>query len=320
MKKVNVLVLLPVNEQQRSRLQAAAPRADFEYASYTGVTPAQARQAEVIIGNIRPALLAEASALKWLQLNSAGADPYFRAEVLDPSVQLTNATGAYGLTVSEYMLASLMSLYRKLHLYRDNQTARIWRAEGAVRSIEGSTILVVGLGDIGGDFARKVKALGAATIGVRRTKGEKPEYLDELYLSEELDTLLPRADVVAISVPGTPQTRHMFDARRLGLMKRDAVLINVGRGSVVDTDALCGALDTGRLLGACIDVTDPEPLPADHRLWGYSNVILTPHIAGNFFLDATVDRIVEIAAQNLESYLAGRPLRNNVSRATGYRI
>ena len=314
-----VLVLIPVTDQHRARLQAAAPDAVFEYTSHAAATPEQVREAEIIIGNLPVALLPEAKSLRWLQLNSAGADPYFRPEVLPLSVKLTNATGAYGLTVSEHMLATLMSLYRKLHLYRDNQKAHKWQSEGQVRSIEGSTVLVVGLGDIGGDFARKVKALGATTIGVRRANTEKPDYLDELYLTDDLDKLLPRADVVAISVPGTPQTYHMFDARRFGLMKPGAALINVGRGNVVDTDALCAALDEGRLLGACLDVTDPEPLPADHRLWDYPNVIITPHVAGFFFLPATVDKIVEIAAQNLERYIGGRPLQNNVSRATGYR-
>ncbi len=319
MSKTKVLVVVPVNEQQRSTLEAAAPQAEFTYESYSSATQQQVQQAEVIIGNVTPALLKDAPNLRWMQLNSAGADPYYRSDVLPLEVQLTNATGAYGLSVSEYMVAALMSLNRKLHLYRDNQRQNLWQEMGAVRSIEGATILVVGLGDIGGDFARKVKAMGATTIGIRRTQSEKPAYLDELYSADALDDLLPRADVVAISVPGTQDTHHMFDDRRFGLMKQDSVIINVGRGNVVDTDALCRALDQGKLWGACIDVTEPEPLPADHRLWSYGNVILTPHVAGKFHLAATLDRIVAIATENLGHYYAGAPMRSMVNRSTGYR-
>ena len=131
--------------------------------------------------------------------------------MLHPDTLLTNATGAYGLAISEHMLGMLLELFKKLHLYRDAQHLHQWKSLGRVRSIEGSTVLVLGMGDIGGEFARKVKALGATVIGVRRTDTRKPDYVDELYLTEELDRLLPRADVVAVALPGNGETAGMLE-------------------------------------------------------------------------------------------------------------
>ena len=179
-----------------------------------------------------------------------------------------------------------------------------------MRSVEGSVILTLGLGNIGGDFCRKVKALGAYTLGVRRRLGPRPDYLDELHPLSSLDALLPRADVTAICLPLTEETRGLFHASRLERMKPGAVLINIGRGPIVETDALLAALETGRLGGACLDVTDPEPLPPGHPLWKAPRVMITPHVAGHFFLPETKNRVVAIFCENLARYQAGQPLRN----------
>lgn len=232
---------------------------------------------------------------------------------------LTNATGAYGLAISEHMIGMLLELIKKLNLYRDNQKKSLWKDEGQIKSIYGSTILIVGLGDIGGEFAKKVKALGAYTIGIRRKNSVKPDYLDELYLADELDKVLPRADVVALSLPATKDTSKLFSRERFALMKEGAVLLNVGRGSAVDSDALYDAITAGHLYGAAIDVTDPEPLPADHKLWKLDNMVITPHISGDFHLQETHDRIVRIACENLRAYLKGGKLKNQVDFNTGYR-
>ena len=217
------------------------------------------------------------------------------------------------------MLGMLLELFKKLHLYRDAQHLHQWKSLGRVRSIEGSTVLVLGMGDIGGEFARKVKALGATVIGVRRTDTRKPDYVDELYLTEELDRLLPRADVVAVALPGNGETAGMLNRKRIESIKEGAVLLNVGRGVIVDTEALCDALESGHLGGAGLDVTDPEPLPENHRLWNFHNAVITPHISGFYHLPETLERIVRISAENLEAYRSGKPLRNQVDFSTGYR-
>ena len=172
-------------------------------------------------------------------------------------------------------------------------------------------------GGLGLDFG--AKALGARVIGVRRTGTDKPDFVDELIHTDKLDEYLPQADCVAITLPGTTATKGMFDAERMAKMKDGAILLNVGRGMIVDTDALCAALENGKLAGAGVDVTDPEPLPTDHPLWKMENAVITPHISGGYHLQETHDRIVRIMAENLKRFLAGEPLRNVIDFSTGYR-
>lgn len=321
--KKEILVTIPVTEDHKTWLEqkAAAGNAScfFRYVPRADVTGEDVRKANVIIGNVPPKLLETAENLEWLQLNSAGADLYTKPGVLPDETVLTNATGAYGLAVSEHMLALVFDLIRRLNQYHENQAARRWRSMGNIISVEGSTVLILGVGDIGGDFARKMKALGAYTIGVRRTSSKIPEYLDEQYTLSELDSLLPRADIVAMVLPGGPATNHLMDGRRLRLMKKGAYLINVGRGNAIDPKALAEVMKEGHLGGCGLDVTEPEPLPADDPLWGMGNVVITPHVAGNFFLPETFERIVKITGNNLEAWAKGAPLTNVVDFATGYR-
>ena len=174
------------------------------------------------------------------------------------------------------------------------------------------------MGNIGSEFLKRCKALGSHTIGVKRTPGEKPEWLDELYTIEEVDQLLPRADVLALVLPETAKTYRMFDEEKLSLLRNDAILLNVGRGNTVDNLAVAKMLQEGRLAGAFLDVFDPEPLPEDHPLWDAPNAILTPHITGNFTLQQTLDNIADIAAENFRRFVTGQPLIHEVDLAEGY--
>lgn len=312
MENRNILVLPPVTEKHKHLLESAAPGASFVYSSYSEVTQQDVDNADIIFGNVNPAYIKEPKKLKWLQLNSAGSDPYGKPGVLPSAVKLTTAVGAYGLTVSEHAVAMLFTLFRRLPEYHDNQKSSLWKSCGQVRSIYGSTILILGLGDIGGEVAKKVKALGAYTIGIRHSIKRKPEYLDEQYTLEDLDTVLPKADVVVICMPATKETYKLFNKDRISRMNENCVIVNVGRGTIVDTDALYDAVKNGKLYGACLDVTDPEPLPPEHLLWKCPNVIITPHVAGFFYLPETLNRIVNITCRNLKSYLAGGELINIV--------
>jgi phosphoglycerate dehydrogenase-like enzyme len=216
------------------------------------------------------------------------------------------------------MLALTFALIRRFGQYSRNQAAHRWKAMGNIISVEGSTTAILGLGDIGGSYARKMKALGAYTIGFRRSLGEKPDYLDEQYTLSSLDEVLPRADIIAIALPGLVETRHLIGSHQFSLMKEGAYLINVGRGNIVDPDALKEALTAGRLGGAGLDVTEPEPLPARDPLWDFDNVIITPHVAGHFFLQETFERIVRIAGENLKAYVTGSSYSHVVNRSLGY--
>lgn len=332
MNEKRALVTIPTGERHRNLLQQAAPGWEFRFRGTDTlvcapqealpgqpVTQEDVDWAQVILGNVPAAMLHGSPALEWLQTNSAGVEPYIQPGALAGDTLLTNATGAYGLAIAEHMLGMLLELFKKLELYRDAQKSGAWQSQGAVKAVYGSTVLVLGMGDIGGEFAARCKALGAKVIGVRRSPRPCPEYADEVHLLEDLDSLLPQADVVAITLPGTDATRGLMSRERLAKMKEGAVLLNVGRGFIVDTEALCDALERGQLSGAGVDVTDPEPLPPTHRLWNIPTAVVTPHISGFYHLRETHERIVGIFLENLRHFQAGEPLRNLVDFATGYR-
>lgn len=316
---MNLLVTIPMDAQQRQTLSAIAPEAEVIYTAAEAVTPDQVSQAEIILGNLPIPLLQYAKRLKWLQLNYAGSDNYAAPGVLPEGVILTNASGCYGLAISECMLAGILQLIKRLDQYQRNQAQHIWRNEGAVSSIEGSTTLVVGFGDIGSSFAQRMHALGSTVIGIRRNVTGKPDYISALYQMDALDRLLPLADFVSLSLPNSPQTQKIMGTKQFAEMKDSAILINVGRGSAVDTDALVAALNGGEIGGAVIDVVDQEPLPAEHPLWDAPHLVLTPHVTGNYNLPETLRRIVNLSLRNLAAYLNGQPMESVVDFKTGYR-
>ncbi len=318
-KDYKILVVLPVEDRHKELLKSSATDADFEFIPAKDVTEEQAHEADIIIGNVAPELIKGTSKLKWLQLNSAGTDGYTTEGVLPKETLLTNATGAYGLAISEHMIGSLLCIMKKLHLYGADQPKHVWNDYGNVASIYGSKTLVVGFGDIGSEFAVRMHALGSQVTGIRRNKTEKPDYLEALYQMDAFYECLKTADIVATCLPGTKETYHIFDKKAFAQMKEGAFFLNVGRGSAVDSYALADALNSGHLAGASVDVTEPEPLPSDHPLWDAKNLLITPHISGNYHLKETHERIVRIAADNLDRFMRGEKLRNVVDFATGYR-
>ena len=317
MKKI--LVNMDLEPRHREKLEAAAPGCAFCYAPGGVMTREMVQDAQIIIGFPPAGWIAGSPKLEWLQLYSAGADPYLKPGVLAPTTCLTNATGAYGKAVGEHGFALTLMLLKKLYLYRDFQQQSAWKDAGPVTSLSDATVVVVGLGDIGLHYARLCKAMGARVIGVKRRPGACPEGVDELCLTAELDQVLPRADVVFSILPGTADTYHFYTRERFGLMKPGAVFVNCGRGSAVKTGVLLDVLREGVIAAAATDVTEIEPLPADSLLWKQENLVITPHVAGNFHLADIREQVVNIAAENLRAFLAGEPLRNVVDFATGYK-
>jgi len=314
-----ILCLLPLTDAERAAFLAAAPDCrllfhpipTYRY-GIEAVTQEEVSQATVILGNPPKALLRHAPHLKWLQTWSSGVDYVLEEGAFPPGAMLSSAAGAHGQGVAEVMLATLLALMKRLPLYRDDQRAHRWADEGKVKSPVGERMLILGTGDLGGSFAKLVRALGAYTVGLDRHPDRPAPDFDEHRSIAELDALLPQADVVAAFLPGTPETFHILDARRIAAMKDDAILLNAGRGSAVDCLALAQALDRGRLWGAGLDVTEEEPLPPDHPLWDCPGLLLTPHIGGGYRLDATLRAVNALALDNLRRYLAGEPLRNRV--------
>ncbi|MBQ4625086.1 MAG: D-2-hydroxyacid dehydrogenase [Clostridia bacterium] len=328
---MKITVIMPYDEPSRAKLRAACPEDEIVFA-YDTTLPYDAKQkfdetylpdvlsSDIILGQPPVDALKDADKLGLLVLSMAGTEPYSLPGKLPAGVRLCNSSGAYGRAIGEHMLASAMMLSKKLHLYRDQMPKGAWVDRGSVTSICDMKVLIVGLGDIGIHFGRLCKAMGAFVAGVRRSGKTKPDFIDALYPREALDDILPGYDLVALCLPGNPETAGLFGAERIALMKQGSILLNVGRGSAVDSMALYDALTSGHLAGAAVDVTDPEPLPSDHPLWQAENCLITPHISGFYHLRKTYDNIVDIAIENIRRYKAGEALLTEVDLGTGYRV
>lgn len=322
---MNILVVCAVTEAHKAQIRAAAGdnTVVFTAGDLSGtavpVNVEKLAAAHVIIGNVAPPLLKHAKNLKWLQLNSAGAGSYVAPGVLRPGVFLTNATGAYGVAVAEHLLSQLLMMMKRLPAYCDNQKAEVWRDEGPVEGVYGSTAIIVGFGDIGARFGKALKAMGAHVIGIRRRSTYLVPEASEMGTMDKLADYAARADIIASALPDTAATRGVFNKNFFAAVKKGAYFLNAGRGTAVDQDALCDAVENGRLAGAALDVTMPEPLPAGHRLWQTPGVYITPHIAGGLHLLHTQNEIVNIGVRNLRAFLAGEPLINEVDFTTGYK-
>jgi phosphoglycerate dehydrogenase-like enzyme len=254
------------------------------------------------------ALAPEAKKLKFIQSISAGIDQYDRDVLRAHGIRLANAAGVNANAVAEHGIALMLALRRLIHTGRDNQAKKHWRgmiSEIAAREDElaGKTLLIVGLGRIGGRLARLAKAFDMKVIGTRRDPARGAEGADTVFGHDRLPELLGQADIVALACPLTPETEKLIDARALAAMKPSAHLVNVARGRVVDEDALIEALREKRIAAAGLDVTREEPLPAASPLWAMPNVLITPHTAGE--TQAYEDRVIDLLLANLDRLWRG---------------
>ena len=310
-----------VDEAQRTELADLAP--NVELIAGLSAEERLERAAEFHGADahlLTPEFLRAATQLRWAQSWSAGVDRYMQlGELLQrDEVVLTNMKGVHGPVIAEHVMAMLLSMCRALPDFARAQARGEWdRGAGSgQRALAGSTLLVVGMGGIGTEVARRAHAFDMEVLATVRTARTAPEFVSELGTSADLDRLLPRADVVVICLPLTEETRGLFDAARLARLRQGAILINIARGPIVDTEALLAALQSGHLGGACLDVTDPEPLPAGHPLWSRSDVLITPHTAGAAALTGT--RRDALFRENLRRFGAGEPLLNVVDKQLGY--
>lgn len=278
--------------------------------------------AEVIVGFPPVPRLGAAVNLKWLQIPWSGADGYADHPDFPGHVVLTNATGAFGRPIAEYAFAAVFSLMRRFHQYRDCQKDARWERQGDEMSPTGKHVLILGAGDIGTNVARLFQMMDCRITGVRRVVRNIPREFDNMITLDQVDQVLPEADIVICCMPHTPLTQGFMNRKRLELMKSTAIFVNVGRGTLVDHDALADVLNAGKIYGAALDVTCPEPLPQEHPLWKCRNVIITPHVSGQTFagLSDKADYFFQVCKENLENYRDGKPLANQVDLKTGYRV
>ena len=317
MKKL--LITVPVKDHVReSLLQEFSSAYNIIFAQEDPETIARELQdAEIVIGEPAPALLHSAKNLKWMQITWAGADRY--TGNFPEGVTLTNASGAFGRIISEYTMGMILSQYKRLPKYYVNQKSKIWADLGSERSLLHKRVLILGTGNVGGSIAQKLHAFGTYNIGLNRS-GKCPEHFDEGYSLGKLEDYLPEADILIGALPKTPYTLGLLDYRRLKMLKPDALLVNVGRGTMIVTKDLEKVLSEGHLSGAILDVVDPEPLPSTSPLWDCDRVLLTPHISGiGFDHEPETEAVIwDICRQNLRSYAQGLPLVNQVDIAYGY--
>ena len=248
--------------------------------------------------------------VRWFHSFSAGVDhPAFGA-LLDRGVTLTNSSGTTNVPIAQYVLGMMLRIATRMDAWADAQRERRWQ-NIEKEELTGKTVGIVGVGHIGGEVARLARAFGMHVIGCRRSS-RRPQHVDEIVPPERLRDLLRASDFVVLAVPLTSRTHAMIGRRELRAMKRDAWLINVARGRVVDEPALVDALRAGPIGGAVLDVFQEEPLPPEHPLWSLPNAIITPHNSGRSPLN--LERGTEVFLDNLARYVAGRPLRNRITR------
>jgi len=302
-------------------MQAAAPGVTLLPAKDRAEAARLAAEADAVIGFCTPEVLAAGRGIRWVQVLSAGVErcvgiPGFA----ERGIALSNMQKIAGPVMSEHVLAFMFGLARGLATYVPLQARGEWKDDAVpdarMWSLEGKTLLVVGLGGIGTETAKRAHALGMNVIAIRNSGRTGPATVSEVGLGADLHAFAARADVIVNTLPLTAQTTRVFDKAFFDAAKRGALFINVGRGASVVTADLVAALEDGRIGGAGLDVTDPEPLPADHPLWRAPNVLITPHVS------ATTDLGEEprwlIARENLNRYATGGKLLSEVDVGRGY--
>ena len=301
-------------------LREEFPGVAFVAAPSAEVASAEASDADAIIGYCSDDVVAGADELVWIQIFSAGAERCLAVDdVASGRIHLTNMQKMASPVIGEHAIAMMLSLTRGLTQQAKSMPDGNWNrsigSEIGMMSVDGKTALVVGLGGIGQAAAKRAAALGMRVIATRNSSRSGPDYVDYVGLSDELFELAAQADVVINALPLTPETEGLFDEAFFDAARPGIFFINVARGASVVTDDLVAALADGRVAGAGLDVTEPEPLPADHALWRMPNVIITPHIAwyGN-----NRERQLTLARENIRRFIAGEALLNVVDPERGY--
>ncbi len=318
MKKLAVAVP-NLTEEHRRKIREAAERNGFELRFCEGEKDAAFMQtAEVVFGHL-PEVAAVSKTLEWICTPYAGVDQFLAPEAFaNPEAMLSNSSGAYGVTIAEHTVMVLLELLRRQPDYRRIVAAREWKRDLAVRSIRDSRIMLLGTGDIGQETAIRLRAFSPASLtGVNRSGSNPRELFDRVLTKDTWEAALQETEVLIVSLPGTKEACHMLGKKQLALLPEGAVVINVGRGSVIDQAALAEELRKGRLW-AGLDVFEREPLAPGDPEWDLENLLITPHTAGNMTLAYTVNRIVELFTEDLDGFAAGKKPVRLVDRQRGY--
>lgn len=320
-----LVITFPWDEATRQRLIAAAGnRCDFSFMDDSWTQEdyhAALRQANILIGEPRNEDFRFCQQLELMHSPCSGVNYYAEGGQFPEGALLCCASGCYGNVIAEHMLAMTLALCRRLPEYRDQQHRHAWQLRKFDKQLEDATVLILGAGDIGTTLARWMKPMVRRVIGLRRVSRDFPACYDRMITTDELDETLPEADIILCALPHTPATVGLLNEARLRNTKNDAVLVNGGRGSLIDQDALCKLLQEGHFYGVGLEVTTPEPLPAEHPLWEQPRMLITPHASGNSFAPDSplVHNIWDLMIRNVDDFLQGKKPQNQVDFTTGYR-
>ncbi len=318
------VMLPPQNDIYRewaAKLTAEVPEARIVLVDNAAAAAREIVDADAAFGWLGADLLAKATKLRWLQApQAAPAAGYYYPAMIEHSLRVTNFREIFNDHISTHILAFVLAFARGLHVFIPQQLRREWKKSpqeaGDVVHLPEATALIVGVGGIGAETARLLTAFGMRVLATDARRTSAPEGVAEMHPPEALDTLLPRADFVILTVPHTPATEGFFNRARFQRMKPSAFFINIGRGMTTRLNDLVDALNAKEIAGAALDVFEIEPLPEQHPLWTMPNVLLTPHMAGHGpYLN---DRRYEIVAENCRRFASGRPLRNEVDKRSWF--
>jgi D-2-hydroxyacid dehydrogenase (NADP+) len=260
--------------------------------------------------------------LQWIHTSAVAVETFSLPEIFARGIAVSNTRGVQARPIAEHTLAMILALAKQLPFALDHQRASRWAQNEFVGDrlpslLRGQTLGLVGVGTIGVEIAKLATAVGMRVVGVRRRVAlDRPTEIDEIVSLDGLETLLPELDVLVIAAPLTPETDRLIDGAALARMKRGAVIVNVGRARIVDGEALVAALQSGHLGGACLDVFEQEPLPAEHPLWTCPNVLITPHTSG--FRRGHWDEVIDLFSENIRRFERGDALQFRVDPALGY--
>ena len=276
--------------------------------------------ADGVVGGISKALFPKAAKLKWVQTYSAGVEDYGSKEFIESGVVLTNCKIVQGPNIADHAMAMLLALTRGLYQYLPGKTKEEWIRDGpelpTLDELQDKTAVVIGVGGIGSQIAQRAHGFGMKVIGVDPKDIAPSLTVSRMVYPSQLDSVLPLADVVFVSAPLTAESRHMVAARQFELMKKGSYFVAVSRGELYDTAALLNALDSKKLAGAGLDVTETEPLPKGHALWKFPNVVITPHVAGQS--PGSHRRRAGVIRENISRFVRDQPLMNVVDKRRGY--
>lgn len=319
----------PVDPERLERIVAAAVSIRVVNAPDESIARAHMPEADAFFGKITPGLLAAALRLRWVQAPTASLEHYIFPELVEHPCVLTNMRGLFSDVIADQVMGYVLCFARNLHTYVlqgaagkwapvGGEAARVGFASGpgtvndidrAHKHLADATLGIVGFGAIGREIARRASAFGMRILAVDTRPADRPPHVEALWPVEDMTRLLGESDYVVIAAPHTPRTAGMFGCEQFNRMKRDAILINIGRGAIVKLDDLVAALNAGDLAGAALDVFEIEPLPPEHALWRMpGRVILTPHVAG--YSPRIASRHLQVLLENIRRFTRGESLTN----------